>query len=176
MYCHNKHIDCDSCCTPKLFKRPPTRSLSWSEETLCTTTDAATSLAIRSRIIPCLLPCAPAPISPGYEPLLVTTPRTCKQTTCSAKWPVNAVLQSSYSFRHCCIFGLLLCSVKSSSRWCQALCCSSSLASLSSPGWYIILDVQMLYTRMMMWTSRTHVLATQDQETTIRVSFDSFRT
>ena len=37
----------------------------------------------------------------------------------------------------------------------------------------LVFDVQMLWIRMMMWTDRTHVLAAQVQETTIRVSCDT---
>ena len=53
-------------------------SLCWSEEKLCTTSDAAASLALRTSRKPCLLSCAPFPISPGFDPLSVTTPRTCR--------------------------------------------------------------------------------------------------
>ena len=98
--------------------------------------------------------------------------------TSSAKWHVSAVLHSSSSFTHCCIFGLLPLSVMSSSMWFQALCCSSSLASLSSQGGgtssMLVFDIRMLCTGMMMWTGRTHVQAAQVQETTIRVSCDTF--
>ena len=55
-------------CTFRLLRRPSTRSLGWSEEKLCTTSDAATSLALRSSNKPCLLPCAPVLISPGFDP------------------------------------------------------------------------------------------------------------
>ena len=52
--------------------------------------------------------------------------------TSSAKWHVSVVLHTS-SFRHCCILGLLPCSVKSLRPRFQALC-SSSFSSLSSQG------------------------------------------
>ena len=61
-------------CTFRLLKRPPNRSLGWSEEKLCTTSNAATSLALRSGRKPGLLPCAPVPFSPGFDPLSVATP------------------------------------------------------------------------------------------------------
>ena len=97
--------------------------------------------------------------------------------TSSAKWHVSQVLHSPSSFRHCCIFGLLPWSVMSSSTWFQALCCSSSLSSLSSQeggaSAMLVFDVQMLWTGMMMWTDRTHVLAAQVQETTISVPCDT---
>ena len=61
--------------------------------------------------------------------------------------------------------------VKSSTNWFQALCCSSSLASLSSQSGGAsdmhAFDVQMLWTRIVMWTGRTHVLAAQVHETSI---------
>ena len=60
--------------------------------------------------------------------------------TSSAKWHVSAILHSSSSLRHCCIFGLLPWSVRRSSIWFQTLCCihprlwvPSSLPSLSAP-------------------------------------------
>ena len=50
--------------------------------------------------------------------------------TSSATRHVSAVLHCSSSFKHCCILGgLLPWSVKCSSNWFQALCCSSSLSS-----------------------------------------------
>ena len=97
--------------------------------------------------------------------------------TSSAKWHVSAVLHCSSSFRNCCIFGLLPWNVKSSSERFQASCCSPSLSSLSSQGGaasaVLVFEVQMLCIGMMMWTDRTHVLAAQVQETTIRVSCDT---
>ena len=38
----------------------------------------------------------------------------------------------------------------------------------------LVFDVHMLWTGVMLWTGRTHVLAAQVQETTIRVSCDMF--
>ena len=53
--------------------------------------------------------------------------------TSSEKWHVSAALHTSSSFRHCCIFGQLSCSVKNPRPRFQALC-PSSFSSLSSQG------------------------------------------
>ena len=77
----------------------------------CTTSDAATRLALRSSRKPCLLPCLPVPISPGFDPL---SPLHGHVHHVSAKWHVNAVSHSPSSFRYCCVFGL-----ESGSRHCD---------------------------------------------------------
>ena len=103
-------------CTFRLLKRPSTQSLGWSEEKLCTTSDAATSPSF-------------------HQKTLLAAMRTCSffsrvwsrvgphsmdmQMTSSG----SAVLHSPFSFKHCCIFGLLH---------------SSSLSSLSSQGWWCV--------------------------------------
>ena len=150
------------------LRRPSTPSVGWFEK-LCTTSDAATSVALRSSRNPCLLPCAPV----GHHSVDLWM-------ASSAKWHVSAVLHSCPSFTHCRIFGLLPWNVKSSSNWFQALCCSSAPSSLSSQGGgasgMLVFVAQMLWTGMVVWTSCTHVLAVQVRETTIRVSCDTSHT
>ena len=96
--------------------------------------------------------CAPVPISLGVDPPVGHHSVDMKMTS-SGKWHFGTVLQSSSSFRHCCIFGQLPRNVKSSLEWIHALCCSSSLASPSSQGGgafaMLVFDVQMLWTGMM---------------------------
>ena len=63
-------------------------------------------------------------------PRLLTTPWTYKSRPVRSDTSVPSCITPPLS-KHRCILGLLPCSVKSSSKWFQALCCSSSVVSLS---------------------------------------------
>ena len=70
--------------------------------------------------------------------------------TSSAKWHVSAVLHCSSSFKTLLYLWAAPYSVKSSSIWFQALCCSFSVASLSLPSshgggtsFMLVFDIQL---------------------------------
>ena len=112
---------------------PSTQSLCWSEEKLCTTSDAATNLALRtsrktllavmrtlSDLSRCLISCQ-SPLHGHVDDVKCEVARQCN-------------LAELLLFQALLYLVLLPWSVKSSSTWFQALCCSCSLSSLSSQG------------------------------------------